>query len=512
MSSAYLGTKELPVTLVTSIELCHFSALEAAGQSAQALEGLQFLLEKSRKGDLKLQEARAHLNIGQLLSYQNQYSESLKHLLEAKTIFTHLNVTDQVRITLNSIAVLYGRMGQHEQALEYFAEVLEKNRLLNKNRNVAVVLYNMGRRYEDLGHFEKSLAHFKDSLKIHRELGNKKSMAVVERSLGGLYNSMNQPEKALPHLKSAADTLQSMNLPKSLAQVYLELGRSYSKMGKDSSALENLELAHQLNKHPSSLQLTSDIHEGQSRIFAKSGFWKQAYTKLLSFKEASDQIHRVRSDEQLRQLNFKFDLSKKEEANKILKAQNQMQERELRDSRSIQRLQLMSLSLATLLLTLTAVFTIRQIRTARRMRDLALTDELTRIPNRRHILDFGVQALSTCHRQNDALSVVIFDIDHFKRINDTFGHAVGGEEFLAVLPFTDPFAAKDVAERIRRNIASCDFTDLAPGLNVTVSAGVSCHPASAAIGNIDSLIHQADEALYSVKQNGRNAVSLRLVS
>lgn len=536
-TSPYLGHASLPPNVLMNLELCHFSALEASGQATKAMEGLTYLLEKSRKLNLPAQQGKAHLNMGQLLSYQNQFSESLKHLLQAKEIFKKLQDSNEERITLNSIAVLYGRMGEHERALEYFAEVLQKNRDLNKTRNVAVVLYNMGRRYEDLNQFEKSREHFTESLKIHRELGNTKSIAVVERALGSLYNSMNQPLKALEHLKTAVTTLEGMNLPKSLGQLYFELGRTYAKLGDNKQALLNLKKAHGLNSNPNSVQLAADIFSEESRIYQSSGQWKQAYTALEGFKKYSDQMHLIRADEQLRQLNFKFDLSKKEEANRILKAQNQSQERQLKDAHRIQRLQLMSLSLVVLLLSVTAIFTIRQVRTARRMRELAMTDELTRIPNRRHVLEYGAQSLSTSQRQGKGMSVIIFDIDHFKRINDTFGHAVGdevikrvadigkkalrkgdmigrigGEEFLSILPFTDPLPAKEVAERIRREISLCDFTDLAPNLTVTVSAGVSCYTATDKQSSIDSLIQQADEALYSVKQNGRNGVSLRLVS
>lgn len=536
-TSPYLGHSSLPPAVLMNLELCHFSALEASGQATKAMEGLAYLLEKSRQLNLPVQQAKAHLSIGQLLSYQNQFSESLKHLLSAKDLFKAAQDTNEERITLNSIAVLYGRMGEHERALEYFAEVLQKNRDLKKTRNVAVVLYNMGRRYEDLNQFDKSREHFIEALKLHRELGNTKSIAVVERALGGLYNSMNQPLKALEHLKNAVTTLEGMNLPKSLGQLYFELGRTYSKLGDSEQALLNLKKAHALNSNPNSVQLAADIFSEESRIYQSSGRWKQAYFALEGFKKNSDQMHLIRADEQLRQLNFKFDLSKKEEANRVLKAQNQAQDRQLKDAHRIQRLQLMSLSLVVLLLSMTAIFTIRQVRTARRMRELAMTDELTRIPNRRHVLEYAQQSISSCQRQGKAMSVIVFDIDHFKRINDTYGHAVGdevikrvadigrkalrkgdmigrigGEEFLSILPFTEPLPAKDVAERIRREISLCDFTDLGPNLTVTVSAGVSCYSATDSQGNIESLIQQADEALYSVKQNGRNGVSLRLVS
>lgn len=519
----YAGAESLNADLRLKIELCHYAALETMGESKTALEGLMNVLEASQLEKLPEVEAKALLSLGQLLSYQNQFSQSLKSLLTARDLFVAQKNTNMERITLNSIAVLYGRMGENKKALEYFEEVLERNRSLNKQRNIAVVLSNMGRRYEDLGDYKSALSHLQESLHIHRTLGNVKSQAVVERALGSLYNNMNQPAKALGHLQSAIHTLQDMNLPKSLAQSYLELGRAHLKLSNNKLALENLKKAASFNQEPSSVQLAMEIREEEARLFEGTGMWKEAYLSLLDFKKQSDRLHKIKADEQLRQLNFKFDLSKKEEDNRMLKAKNEAQ--------------LVILVLTSLLLGLTALFTIRQIRTARRMRELALTDELTRIPNRRHILDFAEQSLSNCRRQKNSLAVIIFDIDHFKKINDTYGHAigdevikrvaklgskslrrgdmigrVGGEEFLAVLPFTNPAAGQDVAERIRMEILNCDMSDLAPGLRVTVSAGVACISGTDWNGNIDGLIHQADEALYHVKKNGRNAVSLSIAS
>jgi len=84
---------------------------------------------------------------------------------------------------------------------------------------------------------------------------------------------------------------------------------------------------------------------------------------------------------------------------------------------------------------------------------------------------------------------------------------IGGEEFLIILPFTGPDAARDVAERIRDRVARTDMSDLELSLNVTISIGVcGCNDQ---LRPLDYLMNLADEALYQVKQNGRNGVRLR---
>lgn len=161
---------------------------------------------------------------------------------------------------------------------------------------------------------------------------------------------------------------------------------------------------------------------------------------------------------------------------------------------------------------------------------LAQTDFLTGLANRRHFLTLAEQELSRTLRYGGPLSMLMMDIDHFKGINDTYGHRtgdtvlehlgelcrqalrdmdtvgrMGGEEFAVLLPQTDRPHASEAAERLRRTIAAAEIP-LAQGrpLRFTVSIGVAT--LAEANTNIDTLLSQADEALYAAKNAGRNRV------
>jgi diguanylate cyclase (GGDEF)-like protein len=153
---------------------------------------------------------------------------------------------------------------------------------------------------------------------------------------------------------------------------------------------------------------------------------------------------------------------------------------------------------------------------------MAITDALTGVANRRYFEIRYPEELERAARYGFDLSCLMIDIDHFKSINDTYGHATGdvvirevaavikramrsidfiarygGEEFCALLPETDIAAALNIAERIREAIEAVDLGDGRP--RVTASLG-------AAAGVTNGLVENADKALYDAKRRGRNRV------
>ncbi len=173
-------------------------------------------------------------------------------------------------------------------------------------------------------------------------------------------------------------------------------------------------------------------------------------------------------------------------------------------------------------------------RTQRRLalaEQCATTDALTGLPNRRHADEVLERLLAAARRTRRPLAVVLFDLDHFKAINDNFGHSIGdealratasatrellrgsdhaarfgGEEFLLLLPETSADDALIVAEKLRAQIAELEVEGL--DREVTASFGVAAYPDHEATA--DRLIEAADAALYRAKAAGRNRVKSTL--
>jgi len=160
----------------------------------------------------------------------------------------------------------------------------------------------------------------------------------------------------------------------------------------------------------------------------------------------------------------------------------------------------------------------------------ARTDALTGLYNRRHFMEVASQELTRATRYGAKLAVLMIDVDHFKTINDTYGHKVGdlalqalaatclgalreidvvarfgGEEFAILLPETDAAAAFDVAERLRQALGDTKIP-LEQGLPLRFTVSIGVAGLVEDVTNIDTLLSQADTALYAAKRHGRNRV------
>jgi diguanylate cyclase (GGDEF)-like protein len=166
------------------------------------------------------------------------------------------------------------------------------------------------------------------------------------------------------------------------------------------------------------------------------------------------------------------------------------------------------------------------------LQNLATTDSLTEIWNRRHFIHLAKIEFQRARRFHQPLSVILFDIDNFKAVNDTYGHPAGdqvlrgmaricrdnlrqvdlfgrygGEEFMALLPNTPISAARLAAERLRKIIAQTPMQSDRGQIFISASFGVAEIDDSCI--DIDTLLQHADRAAYSAKFEGKNRVSIR---
>jgi diguanylate cyclase (GGDEF)-like protein len=164
--------------------------------------------------------------------------------------------------------------------------------------------------------------------------------------------------------------------------------------------------------------------------------------------------------------------------------------------------------------------------TLEQVQRLASRDELTRALNRRALVAALERERSRAERSGTPFCIAMIDLDHFKDVNDTFGHAAGdavlravaatvhetmratdvfgrygGEEFMLILVGTPPQTALDAVERVRLAVAARDWRTIVPDARVTMSAGIAGFRKGE---TVEQLLHRADQALYQAKHTGRN--------
>jgi len=167
-----------------------------------------------------------------------------------------------------------------------------------------------------------------------------------------------------------------------------------------------------------------------------------------------------------------------------------------------------------------------------RLRRIAVRDGLTDAFNRRYFFEASTREFARAKRYHDVFSVIIFDLDDFKSVNDTYGHLAGdhalrvisricmdnirevdifarygGEEFALLLPHTDEARANEIAERLREMIAAVSFSFNQHEFHVTISLGF--HIFDDRLPDMDALLTRADEALYEAKRRGKNSIVMK---
>jgi diguanylate cyclase (GGDEF)-like protein len=507
---------------------CEGEVAETAGNNTAARAAYeQAVTVATQSGDDEMLAGSLFLR-GWLLGLQGEYAAGLADLRNASVLFEKLHKPLHVLTTLNGIATLYNRMGDYEQAKHIYTRALKDQREAKMYREEAVTLHNLGRAHENTGEWDAARQAFTECLEICRRIGYRRGEAYALRGLAAVANATGDPRGALETLKQATELQRQTPDARLGAQILRARGvalHQLDRLGESATALE--EAATILRQGDDLGELNATDSE-LAAVYAAMGNWRGAFERQTDAKNISDQLFKNQVDQRFASLKIEFDTAAKERENAVLMRENEASERALRQAQSVRRLQATVIVLTVLLAGLLATLAIYQHGSSLRMRQLAMTDELTGVPNRRAVLARLEPLLAKA--DEPPCSILIIDIDHFKTINDHHGHVagdqvlklvaarvasavsepgffgrLGGEEFLIVLPGTPMEAARGIAEGFRERIMSLDtarwFTDRR---RITASIGVT--PSEPGADTISSMLQRADAALYVAKRSGRNCV------
>ena len=352
--------------------------------------------------------------------------------------------------------------------------------------------------------------------------------------MGEIYREQKNYDKAMDYYLKALELYKPEYYDDNLAAViYLNIATvNYNKKAY-KQAFENLKKIKTLNKNVINRSTFKDIYQLYSELYEKSKNYKRSLEYLKKYLELEKSINTQTSEENINKLQLKIETLHMEEELKILKKDKKIKELQIQQAKLKNRYYI----IITLLLFLGVVFlgysyiitkkSNLQIKDMnKKLDELSRIDPLTKLSNRRDILEKIEYEVIRAKRNKKPISFLLCDLDHFKKINDKYGHDCGdevlkkvaetftstlrqqdlisrwgGEEFLIVLLETDRKNSYDVAEKVRKNIENLKIKCLDKAIKITITIGISEYEEDT---NIDDIIKRADMALYIGKSRSRN--------
>ncbi|MFC5570958.1 diguanylate cyclase [Lysobacter yangpyeongensis] len=513
--------------------LCEANYIDGSGRTAQSAATVDAALVLARKHDDPRLLAQTLVHRGSLYSLLGQQAAALTDFLEAQKVYTAAGLRKEAEASLGDIAAAYRRMGDHDKALEYLRQGIAFAEREGDAGLLSVALLQTGYLHEDLRQYEEALAVLRRALDVAAAHGLEYDVAAAHLAMASSLVRKGDFDAAETALTTARAGFERVGDRSNEAMLQLLDGMVLAGRGDHPQALEHYDRAARAFEVDPNLRYQVDLYASRALSHEALGNYRAAMDDLKLERSGRSRLYEDSRTQQSLLLQYQFDTARRDLENARLQAERRSQQQRLKVAERASRWQWAALvSIALLMVILLALF-MRQLRSMRRINQLALTDALTGVANRRHVEVAAEQAVANARAQQEPLAVLTFDLDWFKRINDGHGHAcgdqvlirvaracetllrqndllgrMGGEEFIVLLPKTSTDAALMVAERLRDSVHRLDLSDLAEDLNVTISLGLAMlRPQD---DGVHDVIDRADAALYRAKEAGRNRVAMEI--
>ena len=506
--------------LALELQLCKAKYAQHVYPLGQVVELLSRTIEGAQQQSNPSQIARGRAMRGALLSFQGGYSAAFEDLINAQQLFEQLGFDYWATLNLVELASSYRRAGDAQTALNYQLSLEQRYITEQQLEEANDINIQIAASYEQLGQLDKAISRYRTS---QAYLAESQPIYAADISMSVAINllAMGDAQQALEILLEAAKVI-TLEHSASYSFLQLYLGKTYLSIGRLNEAInasKTAELVFQSNNHLRGLR---DSYQLSSQVYSQMGDWRQAFSSLQSYHTLYQQLERQSHRSHNSAIRARFDADKMQQLNSLLLENAKEREVSLQLAKRSEVLQQLIIALVVALLLLVSIFAHRQVSHTKRFQQLALTDELTGINNRRGCYQQAERLLMRAQSSRAQLALIGLDADHFKQVNDSYGHdigdqvlinlasiakeltrpgdvlgRVGGEEFVLVLPDTHIEQACEIAERILQAAREFPWEGIAPGLQQTFSAGVvSLRPQQ----DLSALLVHADRALYQAKK------------
>ena len=450
---------------ITDLTLCRSWFLQLSGDMDGAMEGYNLSVKRAYEHeDLKLIADSRSIR-GALYSYIGDFSAALDDLVTAQDLYESLNLSGWANINLADVATSFRRYGDPQSAIRYYTKL---KALYLKNNNQEQAMYvnsDIGLALDELGEHQQAVDNFLVSYQYFKEHQQEKVAATMATNIAYSLIKLNRLNEAEKYLIEADTVINEKDLT-DYSFMKLFMADIKFQQARYKEALTELEQGEKAFRTLQNNRGLTQLLQLKSNIYVAMNDLSAAYGALQEFVTLTKKVDGNSLSHHTTELKVKFDTSRIESENQRLIENQNLKEQELALLEKNKSLQHIILLLAGFILTIVSIFAYKQVHRNRQLQVIALTDYLTKLPNRRHIYAQAAKYFQQALKHQSPFSVIIFDADHFKKINDNFGHElgdralmtianagrtlsgnkdlvgrIGGEEFLILLPNTDATGA-----------------------------------------------------------------------
>ncbi len=521
--------------------------LRDSGKFAQAiakLDEIALVLKTTKRVEYAM---RIEISYAFLYSSASKFDQALAHSLAA------LKLTDQLSRhrtlskmrRLDSLASLYYTMQNPEKALVVVSEALALTSQVNSPRIIANLRQTQAMALSELRRYPEALVAYERSLQASQEANLPRLEALTLSNIADLYLRTENFVKAESVARQALKKAQAINDETALYNAKANIGFALGGQYKMNQAMEYLApaLAHS-REQGDKADIAATVGE-IGRMYERAKMFKEALEYTREEQKLNNEVFRADRAKAVAALQEQFDADQRQKQIELLARENQIKDADLRNGRLQQIIMLLGSTVAVFVGIFVFMLYRKVKQTNAQLAEVnqqlefhSVRDPLTGLHNRRSFLELmktRVENVENDRRESDGGNpdcLMILDIDHFKHINDTWGHAAGdavlievakrlrsavrdsdqtmrwgGEEFLVFSPRTRPQQLAPMVERVLRSIGSTPVVVGNHSIPVTVSAGYIALPFSDIPEqqcNWEKAMQFADMALYLGKVNGRN--------
>jgi len=483
--------------------------------------------------DLKV---RATISSGDSFAEDGNFPKALERLQAAVALARKHGDPTQIVMSLNALIALYGQMREYDKGFEALAEAVEAAQKTNSPGRMSTLKHSEYGLAAATGQYQRGLRALLDSLKIERELGADSMVAYTLVNLSDCYLKLGDYQNAARYAEQTIVAARAMNDAGLEATARLNLGQAYLATGRLADGKRHIEAGMTAYENLGDQPELQEVLVEYGQALERAGDLPGALRAYHRERKISNELFEKRRQRAVLDLQEKYETEKKQRQIELLRSENEV-------NRLQQRVWWLLAALGALASVVVGLL-YRKVRHAnaqlyqknKEFKQQSVRDPLTGLYNRRHFLEYmrttpqpDVPVHGAAPEQCGAL--FLLDVDHFKHINDTWGHAAGdavltaistslgeilretdmivrwgGEEFLAFLPSVPRAGLDEIAQRILAGISAVTIDHGGHTLAVNVSIGFAPFPLSC--GGLvlpwERAVNMVDMALYLAKSHGRN--------